>query len=401
MGEKKEEAFAGQRVAVNLTGIEKEYVERGSWLAAPGALVDNKRVDIRLELLDDAPEMTQRTRVHVHHGTTEALARVKLLGCDKLAGGGSCFAQLELEEPLAALPGDRFVLRFYSPMFTIGGGTVLDPSAVRHRKRKLDEGLSLLEALHSGDWRQIVLASIARDGIPWQLADIKSCLQISTEEAEALLQEMTSSTALLQLEDGAYLPAEFVGVLCDSLEKWLDSYFVRWPMRSGAPKKEAAQAVFPKMDTKQQRAFFLHLSETGRFSQDDKLIWITGHESILNDEQKSAINALIEIYGSSGFSPPTWPEVVEKVKLPAKEQGEYMQWLLRDGELVRTSDDMLYARGALEEAESMLRKGYPDGFTLGEARDLMGTSRKEAQLICDYFDSKKLTNRDGEKRFWL
>ena len=399
-GEKREEAYAGERVAVNLTGIEKEFVERGSWLTTPGALKENWRVDIRLELLDEAPEMAQRARVHVHHGTTEVLARVKLLDRGSLPGGESCYAQLELEEPLSALPGDRLVLRFYSPMFTIGGGTVLDPSAARHRRRRLLEGLSRLEALHSGDPRQILLASMSKDGLPWQLADITSCMQTGAEEALALAEELTDDGRLLELSDGYYFPSESMSVLCEKLKKWLGDYFDRWPMRFGAPRKEAAQALFARMDQKQQRTIFLYMDGTGLFEQDEKSIWPAGWKPDISDEQAKVIDAVRELYARTPFSPPTWADAVAELGIPAKSQAAFLQWFISSGELVRLSDEILYTRGSLEEIERVLRAAFPDGYTLAEARDKLGVNRNSAQRVAEYFDLIKLTYWDRERHFW-
>ena len=400
-GEKQGEAFAGQRVAVNLTGIEKTFVERGNWLATPGALRENKRVDIRLELLDNAPEMTQRARVHVHHGTAGVLARAKLLDCDRLPPGGSCFAQLEPEGPLAALPGDRVVLRFYSPVFTIGGGTVLDASAARYRRRRLDEGLLRLEALQSGDPERILTAFMSGDGKPWQLADVASCLQTNPEDAGRLIEEMEDSGELLALPDRYFFLAASMRALCEALGIWLDDYTARWPLRFGAPKSEAARAIFPKMDQKQQRALFQYLDSVGGFEQDDKSIWPAGWAPRLGEGQSALVASVRDVYAKSPFSPPPWPEIAAGLGIPAREQGEYLQWFLHGGELVRVSEAVCFTKSALNDAERVLRGCAPGGFALAEARDLLATSRKDAQLICDYFDSVKLTRRDGEKRFWL
>jgi len=399
-GDKRDKAYAGERVAVNLTGIEKEFVERGNWLTAPDAMRENRRVDIRIELLDTAPEISQRTRVHVHHGTTELLARIKLLDQSTLSPGESCFAQLELEEPLSAMPGDRVILRFYSPMFTIGGGTVLDPTAVRHKRRHLDEELSRLEALHSGNPKQILLASMVKDAAPWKLSDIASALQSSTLEAENISDELNKSEQLLVLTDGYYFPVKSIDALINKLETFLSDYSSKWPMRFGAPKKEVAQVILSKMDSKQQRAIFQYIDELDNFSQDEKLIWQFGWKPILTDLQNQVINNLSEIYERTPLTPPTWTDVVTELDISPKEQGEYLQWLHRSEKLVRVADDIHYTPNALKEAESILRKHAPESYTLGEARDLLGISRKYAQKIGEYFDLIKLTYWDGEKHYW-
>ena len=399
-GEKRDIAYAGQRVAVNLIGVEKAFAERGSWLATPGALRESRRIDIRFELLRDAPEMASNSRVHVHHGTTEVLARVKLLDKTALSPGESCFAQLELEEPLAALPGDRVVLRFYSPMFTIGGGVVLDAAAARQKRKNIDGELLRLTALHSGDVGQILLASMNKDGKLWQVRDIEACLQIGEQEATEVAREMTESGQIVALPDGYLIPTEAYYAICEKLAEWLEDYFKKWPMRSGAPRQEVAQNLFAKMDAKQQRALFQHLGEVGAFEQDEKTIRPSGWVSVITGENEAIIAAVRALFAKAPFMPPSWSETVEALRIPSKEQGEFLSWFLREGEMIRVSEDAVYMRVALDNAEAELRENYQGGFSLGEARDLLETNRKSAQQICEYFDAVKLTHWDGDKHFW-
>lgn len=399
-GEKRDEAFAGERVAVNLTGIEKTSVERGSWLAAPGALRESIRMDIRLELLPEAPEITQRTRVHVHHGTAEAIARVLLLDRDSLTSGESCFAQLELEKPLSALPGDRMILRFYSPMFTIGGGVVLDTAAIKYKRRFIEAELSRLSALYSGEPGQILLVSMAKDGKPWQMPQIASCLQISERDAESIVLKLVEEGRLLSLGDGMYFPAETAKRLQEKLASWLEAYFSRYPLRFGAPKKEISQNHFPKMDLKQQRAIFRYLDISGGFEQDETMIRLAGWKPVISPAGEKIIGGLRAIYMEKPFSPPLWTEAAAALNISEKDQGEYLQWFLRGGEMVRLSDNVVYLNSALKEAERILRSHFPEGFSLAEARDLLGTTRKYAQQIGEYYDLIKVTYWDGERHIW-
>lgn len=399
-GEKREEAYAGERVAVNLTGIEKDLAGRGSWLATPGALRESHRIDFRMELLPGAPKIEQRTRVHVHHGTAAVLARITLLDRDSLAPGESCFAQLVLEEPLTVLPGDRLVLRFYSPVFTIGGGIVLDTAAIKYKRRFMEHELSRLAALYSGDPEQILLASMKKDTRPWQAAQITACLQTSEQKAAELVRTLVDKGRLLQLEGGYYFPAEAAEKLRDDLVSWLGDYFSRFPMRFGAPKKEVAQNHFPNMEQKQQRAVFRYLAGTGSFEQDDTSIWLTGWKPKISKAQEEVIGKFRKLYREAPFSPPLWSEAVSAFGIPDRDQGEYLQWFLRSGEMVRLSDNVVYTRDALERAEAILRENFPGGFTLAEARDILGTSRKYAQQIGEYFDLVKVTYWDGERHIW-
>ncbi|MDR0861936.1 MAG: selenocysteine-specific translation elongation factor [Oscillospiraceae bacterium] len=400
-GEKRDEVYAGERVAANLAGVEKAFVERGSWLAAPDALHDSNRISLRLELLPDAPEIAHRTRVHVHHGTTEVLARVVLLDRTALAPGESCFAQLELESPLAVLPGDRVVLRFYSPMYTIGGGTVVEPSAAKFKRRNLESELARLAALYGGEPTQVLLVSMVKDGKPWSMAEVTECLsRTDAHEPEQIAREMVESGVLLELQDGLLFPSETASGLKDKLAAWLGDYFSRFPLRFGASKKEVAQEHFPRMDAKRQRAVFRYLDGAGGFEQDETAIWLAGWKPTLTERQSAVIDGLRGLYRETPYSPPPWSDAVAALNIADKEQGEYLQWFLRSGEMVRPSDNVVYLTDALQSAEKTLREKAPDGFTLAEARDILETPRKYAQQLVEYFDTMKITRWDGERRFW-
>ncbi|MDR0905217.1 MAG: selenocysteine-specific translation elongation factor [Oscillospiraceae bacterium] len=401
-GEKRDEVYAGERVAANLAGVEKAFAERGSWLAAPDSLKDSTRISLRLELLPDAPEIAHRTRVHVHHGTTEVLARIVLLDRSALAPGESCFAQLELETPLAALPGDRVVLRFYSPMFTIGGGTVVDASAAKFKRRNLESELTRLAALYGGEPTQVLRVSMAKDGRPWSMAEISECLSRTDEkEPERIVREMVDSGVLIELQDGLLFLAETANGLKEKLTVWLNDYFARFPMRFAVPKKEVAQEHLSKMDPKQQRAVFRYLDGAGGFEQDETAIWPDGWKPVITAQQSAVIADIRELFAQTPYSPPPWSDAVAALNIADREQGEYLQWFLRSGEMVRLSDNVVYTRDAMQNAEKTLCAQAPDGFTLAEARDILETPRKYAQQIAEYFDLMKITRWDGERRFWL
>lgn len=401
-GEKREAVFAGERVAVNLPGVEKEAAERGGWLITPGAMSGSRRIDVRMELLPDAPEMANRARVHVHHGTAEALARVKLLDRETLKPGESCYAQLELESPMAVLAGDRMIFRFYSPMFTVGGGTVLDAAASRHRRKTMEEELKRLGALQSGDPAEILLASMKKDAQPWALSRIAELWDCAEDEAASRLAALAEDGRLAPLPDGFYLESEALERLAEKLTGWLEDYFAAHPLRSSVPKKEAAQTLFPRTELRQQRALLRHFEQLGRIAQDETGLWPTGWEPKPDTAQRNFIEQLRALYAQEPLSPPKWSEAAGTLHIPEKQQGELLGWFLDRGELLRLSDDTVYTRTALEEAERSLRSGTNGAsFTLAEARDILGCPRKTAQQIMEYFDLVKLTRWDGERRHWV
>ncbi|MCL2200985.1 MAG: selenocysteine-specific translation elongation factor [Oscillospiraceae bacterium] len=394
-----EEAFAGQRIAVNLANVEKEFAERGSWLSAPGAMRESKRIDVYLELLKSAQKMTQNSRVHVHHGTMEAIARVKLLGRDVLLPGESCFVQLQLDEPLATLPGDRVVLRHFSPMVTIGGGAVVEPTAYRHKGRDLKDSVTRLEALHSGDHERMLLASCPKKVRFWEMQDIASILHISEKEARELSESMIEKGMLVAISERYFYPKSRFEQICEEINSWFKEYFKQWPMRFDVAKSEVAQIHFSDIDQKQRRALFSYLDGTGLFKQDESTIKPIDWQPALTDAQMRVIDAVRQYYAQTPLNPPLWSEAVSELKIPY--QGEFLQWLLRTGEMVWVTDSLLFTRTALNDAEATLRENTGSGgFLLAEARDYIQTPRKVTQIILEYFDNVKITHWDGERRHW-
>ena len=398
-GKKRDEVFAGERIAVNLRGIERSSADRGGWIAAPGVLSESYRADVSLNSLKDAPVITQRMRVHLHHGTVDVLARVVLLGQDSLESGSGCFAQLELESPIPMLPGDKFVIRFYSPMFTIAGGTVLDPTANKHKKRAMQDTIRKLEALKSGDPLKILPISIAESRNFWTMEKIKDLLRNYDADAPSVVEALLSSGALKKIADEFYYPADALEGLCGEMRDFVGEYHKKYPLRFGILKKELVQELTPEMDKKEQKALFAFLELSGDFRQDDKIIALSGWEPVITDKQREIIDAVMQEYSQAGFMPPLWEELSSTSALSESEKDALLFWFLRSGNLVKLASDMIYASEILKKAEAKLRETSKE-FSLAEARDILGTSRKYAQHICDYFDNAGITYWDGVNHFW-
>lgn len=399
-GDKRDTVYAGERVAINLSGVEKAQINRGNWLAAVGLMQQSHRIDVHLELLSSAPEMKQRTRVHVHHGTAEVLARVNLLDREVLLPGESCFAQLELEEPLSALPGDRVVLRFYSPLFTIGGGVVLDPVAVKHKRFRSDI-LEYLEALHSGEPGKILCALMDRKISLWTAKDAAKQLHLPQQEAAEIVNRLVSDGNLQQLDNEYAISGTVLLRTMDKLSKIVAEYHQKWPMRFGMPKKELAQEIIPEFDQKQQKCFWGYVTSNGKYQQDEKNIWISDWEPVLSENQRKIISEVLALYDEARFSPPQWSDVVSELKISASEHSEILYYMIRSGLLLRISDDVYYTASSVEQAKIILRSCSPDGsYTLAEARDTLQTTRKYAQQLCDYLDASGATIWDGERHHW-
>ncbi len=401
-GRKVEEARAGQRVAVNLTGVEVEEVPRGSVLATPGSLIPSYRLDVRFVLLGTAKPLKNRSRVRLHLGTAEIMCRVILLDRDELAPQETALAQLELEEPAVGVRGDRFVVRSYSPIRTIGGGKIIDPVAPKHRRlrREVIESLLtrekgtpeelLLQQLHS---RRTIFT--AEELVKWSGLD-----ESTVKDTLHSLVEKKQVRSILSENQVYYLLQEVYLQWAENMRSMLQEYHRDFPLREGFPKEEMRSRLFAGLNSKQFQSLLQVMEEDGLvrlYTQDIALPEFTPRP---NPKQQKQIEQLIEIYREGNCQPPAWGEATRRVGLEGHTAQEILQYLLKKGMLVRVADDLYFHPVCLASARQalvdyLLEKGE---ITVGETRDLLQTSRKYALPLLEYFDREKTTRRVEDKR---
>jgi selenocysteine-specific elongation factor len=399
--EKVEQAMAGQRTAVNLSGVEAVLAPRGGWLAEPGLLRESHRLDIELRLLDTAKALSQRSRLRVHHGTTEALARVNFLDREELLPGASCFAQLELESPLPPLAGDKLVLRSYSPMHTLGGATVLDPRPARH-KRYHPEVIAALTARTQGSGSDLLAATLAREAKPLALAAAAAAAQTPGEEIAPRLAELTEAGRLLRLViDGEqqWLAAEVAASKLVTLAKLLAEYHEKYPLRAGYPLAELRGKLFAGFTVKQLNALLEQWQSEVKLVAQGALLALADFKPQPSDKQQEQLTSLTRAYGEQLFGPPVWEELTAELRIPAPEAAELLQYLLEQGRLIR-GGEFYFSSAAPAEAWKRLKAAETEaGFAAGDIRELLATNRKYTLSLLEYMDGHKLTLRKGERRF--
>ncbi len=403
-GTKVEEAVAGQRVAVNLAGVERENIDRGSVIAAPGILKPSHRLDVQLKLISDIKKpLANRARVRVHIGTSEILARVILLEADELEPGKTGFVQLECEDPIVAARGDLLVIRSYSPMRTIGGGKVID-SAPPKRKRFHAETIGILRTKSKGTPEELLHQFMLSSG---QTAYSRDDLERGggfdeaiTEEAinrlgsQGLLRQFAAENKTYYVLNSVY--SRKAGEIAAALEK----YHTAFPLRPGISKEEIRSRYFPGMSNK----IFSALMD---FYQDEDVIRISG-ENIAKTgfrpepqgEQDRLFQRIEAEYRSAGFQTPGWEDIKSRYRLDAAEAEEILNYFINKKVLVKLDDNVLIHRDNLEKARDLLVRFLEEKgeISLGEARDLLNTSRKYALPVMGYFDKEKVTRRIDDKR---
>lgn len=398
-----EEAQAGQRTALNLTGPEVEAIKPGCWLAQTGVLQESHRLDVALDLLKGAKSLSKHAPVRVFHGTAEVLGRVRLLDRDLLLGGESCLCQIELEGPLAPLRGDRVILRGYSPIVTIAGATVLDANPPRY-KLSDPNTMKTIERKSHLDAGQGILTALLEKNSLLNLQEVTTAAQLTKEETLTALQDLQArgQVQLLAIDGNTlYYTGEQDANWQQLLTEALQSCHGKYPLRRGIPIPEIRQRLLTKLNVKQCNALLNIYEQQGLLTiSSEGVVAKADFVPKLTPTQKDILAKAELAYTEGAFMPPDWEELSTQLKIKPAEAQEYLGWLL-DNKKVSKIATMLFMYDALNKAQQLLKAQHPQTFTIAEARDVWKTSRKFAQLLLDTMDSQGITKREGDSRVFL
>ncbi len=400
-----ESAEAGQRTAINLQGVDRAVIERGYLLTAPGALVASRRLDcVYRHLAGAGRNLKNRTVVRFHTGTSEVMARIILLDRDELEPGGEGYCQIILAASLAAVAGDRFVIRSSSPVTTIGGGMIVDPLPAKHR-RSAEAVLAEFRILAGGDQAARVAVVMARAGMG---GITESGLVVRTgirrTELRRLLEGMFSARMayLVDREEARVLSGPVYADLLERITGELAAYHKRFPLKEGLSREEL-RTTLGLGDGGGQKIFGMALRELekrGGLVAEKEHVRLAGHHVRLEGEMGDLRGKLAALYRESGLAPPTVKETLERFPDRKKEIASLIRVMTQEGELVRISEDLNFHRDVLaglreEYRKLLVREGKA---TPASFRELTGLSRKFIIPLMEYFDMTKLTMRAGEQR---
>jgi selenocysteine-specific elongation factor len=394
------EARAGQRTAINLQGLERAAIDRGDVVGLAGTLVSSMLVDATFELLEDAPRAVKsRARVRFHAGTSEIMARVLLLDRAELAPGERAFARFRLEAPVVALPGDRFVVRSYSPMVTIGGGTLLDIAPPRV-KRKAPALVAHLTVLEGGSPAEMLEEHVRHVGIAGVRAGaLSGRVPLGPERVRAVLAELQAAGRVLAVDRDWYLhPESFAGLRARAVTALGDFHRAN-PLKPGMSREELRGRAGGADD--RVFAFLLSsLDAEGVVRAERDKVRLAAHEVRLSPEQQRVLTRLEEEFRKAEAAPPSAEEALGRVGLSGDEEHELFQVLVGAGTLVRVKESLFFHARALdtiqEKLVTLLRERKEIG--PGDIKDLLGISRKYAIPLLEFFDGRRVTARVGERR---
>ncbi len=385
-------------MAVNLSGIDREDVVRGDTLTTAGWLEPSRRVAARLGLLPGAPSpLGNLARVHFHYGTAETIARVVLLEGDELAQGQTALARLSMQDPVVLSRGDRFIIRSYSPVTTIGGGSVIaSPSSHRRKSR---EAISDLLARERGDPQSDLLLALSKAPYVFSQSALAKRLGLTDEATSALLKASGDADRTRML-GGGHVSTAVLDSLVERILSTAKSYLDSRPLRLSVGKEELRNLAAPELDS---RTFGLLLYETERRSGlvvSGERLSVPGRTCVMPERLANALREASRRLESSRYSPPDIEQVAAGIGLDAAEEADLLLRLTESGQAVRLADNLIMSAQAVEEARAalVLRLAEKGTITVSEFRDLLGTSRKFALPLLEYFDQIKVTRRSGDAR---
>jgi selenocysteine-specific elongation factor len=391
-------AYAGQRVALNLVGLGKKEVIRGSVVATPGYFGTTRTLDVKLKLLGSVSRpLENMSPVHFYLGTARVVARLYLLGRDELAPDEEGFAQCRLDKPLVAQRGDRFIIRSYSPMVTIGGGIVLDERPQRHKRFKTAV-LEKLQDLEKEDPLPFVLQKL-RSVQGGTLQELNQLIKIGADRLRDLLDRAVEEKKVARAGD--------LYVAADTREEWaaaiinkLERFHQEKPLLPGMQKAHLRGVLPHKVTGRIYDAFLKYLLDKSMIAINGELICRKDFTPEPAPAQEKKLEKILEIYEKGGLAPPPLKELWEVTGIKKEEGENLLDFLVYKNLLIKINEDVylhgeIYYR-CLEALKNYLHNN--SRITLAQYRDLIGSSRKYAQVLLEYFDSCNYTKRIGDER---
>ena len=399
-GEDKERCYAGQRVAINLSNIKKREISRGCVLAPPDSMKNTDLLDVKLNVLDSSMRvLTNHTRLHFFTGTSEILCRAVLLDKEEIGPGESGYVQLRLEEEIALRRGDKFVVRFYSPMETIGGGVVLEPNPSIH-KRFQEQVIRELEQKESGSSADVIELHVKEHGDTMiTQAELARLTALSMEEVVADVEELAEEGRVqtFAMRKDTYVwhsdsERQARMVLLEALKE----YEKKYPYRYGMKKAEVQMTYFKKMKPNVFDRYVAGIEEAGVIQRVDEFLSTPEYQVRKDEIYEKVSGTMLRTMKEANYDFVRYSEMEFKGK-SAEVADDILNILLEEHQVVKVTDDMYTLSEYMDRAKERISDRLSENpvITIAEVRDMFQTSRKSAKPILEYMDSIKVTKKAG------
>ena len=399
-GQDRKECYAGQRVAINLSNVKKREIKRGCVLAPPNSMKNTDLLDVRLNVLESSMRvLTNHTRLHFFTGTSEILCRAVLLDKEEIGPGESGYVQLRLEEEIAVRRGDKFVVRFYSPMETIGGGVILEPNP-GVKKRFQENVIEELKRKESGSSADVIELHVReRADTLITTAELAKLTALSIDEVQEDISELLSQ-GLVQVfamrKDTYVWHAESIRAAKQTLDKALREYEEKYPYRYGMKKAEVQMTYFQKIKPNVFDKIVEMLIEEGCLKRVDEFLCTPQYQVKKDTRYDKVSGILLDTFTNAKYDFVRYSEI--EFKGTVKETADdILNILLEEQKIVKVTEDMYTLTEYMERAKELIQehlKGEPV-ITIAQVRDMFDTSRKSAKPIIEYMDSIKVTKKTG------
>ena len=397
------QAEAGMRTAINFQGLEKASIARGEVLSNPGVLKPSYMLDVSIHYLKSSKKpIKNRARVRYHAGTNEILGILILLDRDELLPDETTVAQIRLDAPVTAMTADRFVIRSYSPVRTIGGGQVLNPIPQKHKRFRSEiiEGLSRIPDMTPDE--RIGFCSETSEFRGVSYTDLRLMTNLPEKQLEKTLQELLSKKQVLQVdkENRVFIHASSFEQAKQNAVDYLAAYHRANPLKSGMPKEEL-KSKFPRyLGAKLFNLVLNGLIKDKRLIQTEDTVHLAEHKVSLGGDQADLKQKILNTYKKSGLEPPYFRDISKSLNMDPAGAKDMLTLLINEGSVIKTKDDLYFQTEAVDSLKQKLVDFLKanEEITTPQFKEIAGVSRKYLIPLIEYFDSIYVTLRVGDMR---
>ncbi|MEN8688732.1 MAG: selenocysteine-specific translation elongation factor [Desulfobacterales bacterium] len=396
-------AEAGQRTAINFQGLEKAAIKRGEMLALPGTLKPSFMVDLQLQYLaSNKKPIKNRTRVRFHTGTSEILGNLVLLDREELPPGEKAAVQLRLDEPVCLVKDDRFVIRSYSPVRTIGGGQVLNPIPPKHKRFKADvvQGLQSIAERSMEELIDYYIDQTGHAGAAF--SDLVLMTNITEKSLEQQLQALLSRKTVLLVDRDSriYMHTNSFQQLRQDLTGHLERYHKTNPLKAGMPKEELKTKLPPNLSPKLFNLLMNQMLKDDDISVVEDTVHLASHTVALGADQEDIRDKIIKTYKESGLQPPYFKELGKQLTADPSRARDVLNLLVKEGRLVKVKEDLFFDADAVTRLKQRLVEFLTVNGEIStpQFKEMTAASRKYVIPLIEFFDAQNFTIRIGDIR---
>jgi len=398
-----EKAESGMRTAINFQGLDKTSVNRGDVLALPGSLKSSYMIDIQLNFLQSNEKpMKNRTRVRFHSGTSEIMGNLILLDREELMPGDSIVGQIRLDTPVTLVKDDRFVIRSYSPVRTIGGGHILNPIPEKH-KRFREEIITGLAGLADSDPADVIGFHVKQSGYAGLLfSDLKLMTNLPEKPLQNAISTLLAGRVLVQTdkENRVFVHRDNIDSLVAEAVQQLKSYHEKNPLKAGMSKEELKSKLPPSMDGKLFTLLLNHMKKSDEIILEEDMVRLFSFIVSMKIDQEDVSRRILAVYQKNGLTPPYFKDLSETLEIDSSTAKDVLMLLVEQGKITKVKEDLYFSKQAIEDLKKRLVDFFQtrDELTTTEFKEIAGVSRKYLIPLIEYFDSKNVTIRVGDSR---